>query len=238
MGDYQSRKSYIVLNDKGTKTEVNGYVVQKVEKQSKATLTRPLGGKTELTKTEDFNRLTGGTVKYMCESYIELFTITRGESPEDEADEFANGPIAWSSGDSLLEVVEPDFLKEGRKKVLTYSEEDNKYQTSGEINQKGTNLLFIDEAKKKALLKLPWVIREEGPENGLRYLPVTNWDKLVAIVSDSSNTPIHNVNAAWDFEKDGTAIDNVTHLTDTFENNARIRRGGKQRRKTIKNRKN
>jgi hypothetical protein len=153
----------------------------------------------------------------MCDSYIERFIIKKGKLYK-MSDEFTNGPIAKVEEGEAIVVTEP------------YEKADEPYETAGTITHKGTNMLFISPERKKALEALNWDIREEGPENGLYYLPIGDWRKVEAIGSDSINKPIHKVTATWTFSPSDT------NLNVEFLNNPKLakRGGAKKARRTYR----
>lgn len=213
MGAYRSRKIYNVIGPDGKidKT-VDGYVVQLVEKSSKAIVNYPKPR--ELKTSADFENFTDGTVQYMCETYIERFPIKKGKL-YNMSDEFTNGPIARVEEGEAIVISEP------------YGDPSDKpYESSGQISHKGTNLLFTSPERKEKLEALDWKIRKAGPENGLYYLPYSKaqWAALLAIGNDSTNMPIHKVTAKWGFEPSDTDL-----VVEFLDNPKVAGKGGKRR---------
>ena len=83
MGEYVSKKEYMVVNDKGELQKVNGYVVQYVVKETTVTLND--ARKTVLNTSEKIATFTKDNVRYMCDSYIERFEIKNGVSKDADA---------------------------------------------------------------------------------------------------------------------------------------------------------
>ena len=192
MGEYVSEKSFLVERDNVVDETANGFVVQRVQKECRAIT---YDGRI-MDTSESFLAFTDGLVDYMCDCYIELFPIVRGES--EDFDAFASGCIAKVENGESIVVVPP------------VTEEDYPFLTTGTILHTGTCLLFLDEKKIQTLQSFPWGYLPVA--NGLYTLPVEYWDRIVQIGSDVNHIPVHTVSASW------RLVDNRTEVHSDFTN--------------------
>jgi hypothetical protein len=220
MGDYSVTKYYDVINPNGSlATDINGWVVQIVEKTSVANT--EVRGFEILDTTEKFMEFTSGQVNSMCSWYIERFEIINGSSTSGDA--FAGGAVCkYVVNDSEEEEMLP----------LVNRHEDGYVRTRGRIVQKGINYLYIDPEKVRALERLPWEITENDPNdpsNGLSHISIEYRAAIEALASDSVNEPIHTVVATWDYNRP------FTELNITIDNENVWRAKGGSKRYTRKN---
>jgi hypothetical protein len=213
MGEYVSKKEYMVVNDKDELQKVNGYVVQYVVKESIVTLNN---AKQEEFKTSaDIVRLTNDNVRYMCDSYIERFEIKDGVSLH--ADAFATGTVAkydsvaryGKTGKLLKPYATAEIPVKNKKlnlKGKMYDDGDYEFMTKGTIKQTGINLLFVEPDNITALNKLPWKV-DYGAANGLEALDASNWAAIKKLKKDSKNSKCHVLTATWEYEKNDTVLD-------------------------------
>ena len=213
MGEYVSKKEYMVVNDKDELQKVNGYVVQYVVKETTVTLND--ASKTVLNTSDEIATFTKDNVRYMCDSYIERFEIKGGLSKH--ADAFASGSIAiydihatYGKRGKLLEplatAVIPVKNKKRNKKGSYYDDGDYEFMTKGTIKQTGINLLFVEPDNITALNKLPWKV-DYGAANGLEALDASNWAAIKKLKKDSKNTKCHVLTATWEYEENDTVLD-------------------------------
>jgi len=216
MGDYSVTKYYDVLNpDRTLATDINGWVVQIVEKSSRASVntTRPR----ILDTTKKIMDFTSNQVNNMCEAYIERFEIINGTS--EDGDAFANGAVSKYGMNDKGEMI-----------PIVNRHEDAFLQTSGEIVQRGINYLFVDPQKIADIERLPWIQVEDDqndPSNGLSHISITKRSAIERIPSDSVNRPVHTVVATWELDNP------LTNLNITMDNEG-LKGGGL--RNTRKNR--
>jgi hypothetical protein len=214
MGDYSVTKYYDVINPNGSlATDINGWVVQIVEKTSAAN-TEVRGFET-LDTTEKFMEFTSGQVNSMCSWYIERFEIREGTSADGDA--FAGGAVC-----KYVEMA-----------PLVNKYDEGYVRTRGRILQKGINYLFVDPTKIAELERLPWEITENDPNdpsNGLSHISIEYRAVIEALASDSVNEPIHTLIATWDYDRP------FTELNITIDNDNVQRAKGGSKRYTRKNR--
>lgn len=195
MGDYTVKKYYDVVNRDGSlATDINGWVVQIVEKVSVAKT--EARGFTTLDTTRKFMDFTSNQVNSMCDWYIERFEIGEGTSLDGDA--FAGGAVC-----KYVE-TETDGMA-----PLVNKYDEGYIRTSGKIVQKGINYLFVDPAKIAALERLPWEITENDPNdpsNGLSHITIDHRAAIEALVSDCVNEPIHTLIATWDYDNPFTEL--------------------------------
>ena len=213
MGEYVSKKEYMVVNDKDELQKVNGYVVQYVVKESIVTLNN--AKQEELNTSDEIATFTNDNVRYMCDSYIERFEIKNGLSKH--ADAFATGTVAkydsvarYDKTGKLLKpyatAVIPVKNKKRNKKGSYYDDGDYEFMTKGTIKQTGINILYVDPAKITALNELDWQI-DYGAANGLEALDASNWAAVKKLKKDSKNTKCHVLTATWEYEENDTVLD-------------------------------
>jgi hypothetical protein len=189
-GEYTVHKEFIVKKN-NRKKDINGFIVQVITKSTEAYV---LCGDGNIKKINDISQFTSNRVKYMNDSYIELFPIINGESMY--GDNFQNGGILR-------------YEKEGRNYYT-----NNNPPTFGIIQQTGENFFIpVDDIKLINLVlekinsknKNPdlnifgiiWSFSNNTPANGLPYIPyniqIINYLKSLK----ESNIIKHNVISEW-----------------------------------------
>lgn len=175
--------------------KIYGYVIQKVEKKTDAyTIIDGIE-----TKIDDITEFTSGYVKYMNESYYELFFIVEGKSID--GDNFQNGAI--------LEYTEGEDSTMGP---------DDRTNTKGIITVKGSSWFIkstenevmdnIREAYNNSrmnvnnsdnsidILGINWSLSNNTPANGLPYMSIDGKNIIERLPLDS-NILVHNVEVKW-----------------------------------------
>ena len=171
---------------------VYGFIIQHVRKMTTAKVLTTSGFK----KIKDIDAFTSSRVRYMNESYYELFPVVDGVATE--TDSFANGAV----------------LHYEQHKSKWYA--NNNPPTIGSILQTGSCFFIpateddvhavIAFMKKNARVRNPremhvagitWYISTISPANGLLY--TDNIEPLFSL--QQSNTLVHVVVAQWDFSK-------------------------------------
>ena len=169
-----------------------GFILQYVTKK---TVVHALCGDNTVKKIENIDEFTNNRVKYMNDSYYELFPILDGKSTYH--DSFANGAV----------------LHYEKDKTKWYA--DNNPPTKGKIVQEG-KLYFIPEkrsvvediisiidksTRKRSPIIVPifgieWDLNPIMPANGLPYTTQKIGDILESM--RKSNSIQHTVSAVWD----------------------------------------
>lgn len=193
-GEFVVHKEFKVKSKCNPKSKnVSGYVIQKVEKKTVAYTIKD-GIETLI---PDISKFTSDYVKYMNDSYYELFFIINGESTD--GDNFQNGAILEYTYDELNNSYGPD----------------DRTDTKGTIKIKGTswfieakkddvynnyNLVSENNIKTINILGLEWSLNKDTPANGLPYISISESAKINNIPK-SSNILEHNVEVKWDTTK-------------------------------------
>lgn len=196
-GEYVVHKKFTVENITNNRNNrqagVNGFVVQVVDKRTNA---YALCNDNKIRQINNIEEFTSDRVKYMNESYIELFPIIDGNC--DYGDNFQNGAILT-------------YYKDGRK----FYTDDNP-PTSGNIEQIGriffipiTDIAHITDvnanidrkSRKKydyiTIFGLQWNISTLTPANGLPYIPYDEVILTGLYHLSQSRVLRHNVSASW-----------------------------------------
>lgn len=222
-GEYIVHKEFIVENTTlpvNRTAGVNGFVVQVIRKKTDA---YALCGDGYLKRIKSIEEFTINNVRYMNDSYIELFPIIDGEC--DYGDNFQNGGILryelydgeYYSNDNpptlgnIQQIGDIFFIPFDKSIVSSVIEIiDSRHNTN--INR---NIMGID-----------WNFSKNTPANGLPFYPYSS-----AIVSHlfslkQSNYITHNVIAEWNglIKKDNDTIvnknkrnKNINSLRDCIE---------------------
>lgn len=184
-------------------SNIFGYIIQKVEKTTDAFTI--INGITH--RIENIEEFTSGYVKYMNDSYYELFFILDGESTD--ADNFQNGAILEYTYNSNNNSFGPDdntdtkglikvkgtswFIKADKDEVI---ENYNIYNT----NNNKMNLNNNNTNNTVEILGTKWILDKNTPANGLPYI---NTHISIKAQKNSRNSNIleHNVEVKWDTTK-------------------------------------
>jgi hypothetical protein len=194
-GDFVVHKKFKVTS-KYSKS-IYGYVIQKIEK------TTDVQDNTNR-KITNIEAFTSDQVKYMNDSYYELFIIENGISID--GDNFQNGALLEYEYDS------------SEKKW--YALDDT--PTKGNIIQKGTSWFISDteenvrrkkeeyeasvERRDISILGTEWLIDPNTPANGLPILPPISLVKMLEDYPKESNILEHTVTIEWNCcEKENTS---------------------------------
>lgn len=176
-GDFVVYKDFTVKHDTLRASDIHGYVIQKITKTSKV-YAKDFSNNIEL--VSNINSFTDNYVKYMNDSYYEVFYILNGMSID--GDQFQNGPI------------------------LHYIDgyPDDEFPTAGIIHMSGSSVFIPDTkeaiekcinstSKNITILGLKWSTSENTPANGLPYRK----DLPDISIYFKSNIVHHIVEAYW-----------------------------------------
>ena len=214
-GDFRAIKTFTVTDSNGKKEGVNGKVYQLIKKSTQVYYYNSEGEEVKLDTSASIEKFTGGNVKYVCDSYIETFDISDGESVH--ADAFANGAIVTYDEQGA-------YIPARNSKTKKYEEDDKFKVTKGKIIQTGTSV-FIPNANLTKINKLPWCSIDSAAANGLDFIPIdppsfkgcpslnpkVNYWKAITD-SSKSNMAVHTVEAEW-----GYYDENKTKVTQKFD---------------------
>jgi hypothetical protein len=186
-GDFVVHKKFKVTSRHSN--SIYGYVIQKIEK------TTDVQDNTNR-KIINIEAFTSDRVKYMNDSYYELFFIENGISID--GDNFQNGALLEYEYDS--------------SKKKWYALDDT--PTKGNIIQKGTSWFISDtegnvirkkeeyeasnERRGIHILGTEWLIDPNTPANGLPMLPPMPIEKMIIQYPKESNVLEHTVIVDWD----------------------------------------
>lgn len=212
-GEFVVHKEFQVkLNSQPRKKQIFGYVIQKVEKHTSAYTI--IDGKSK--KINDIEKFTRNQVKYMNDSYYELFFIYEGKSTN--GDNFQNGAILeYTSASNNSSNIGPDdktktkgtinvkgvsvFIPAEKDEIniiiSSINSNKNKMNISNNSNNNDTNTdKFIN------ILGINWSLDSNTPANGLPYIKIINRTELNKIHNlVKSNILIHTVHVTWDSSK-------------------------------------
>uniref|UniRef100_A0A6C0DSL7 Uncharacterized protein n=1 Tax=viral metagenome TaxID=1070528 RepID=A0A6C0DSL7_9ZZZZ len=111
-GEFSYVKNYDIVNARGTVQAVDGIIVQLIEKK---TVFRSKRDNAEYTTTDAIAEFTGGCVKHMCRSYLEIFDVVAGHSVS--ADEFSNGALATYKTEAAINALDAEGRDEEELEV-------------------------------------------------------------------------------------------------------------------------
>lgn len=182
-GDYTVNKLFSVTKPNTKAENINGIVVQKVTKNTNATVKSGQA----LNTTANIKTFTSGKVDFACDSYLEYFIIRRGVLyPSNITDGFAGGAIA-----------KYEYDKSTRTYDAIFDDKDPNYITSGSIIHMGDNV-FISDSEMGPIIALPWITgaaAKKLPSNGLPYLDLSHWATILG--KKQSNILTHRVDVSW-----------------------------------------
>ncbi len=203
-GDFRSTIDFTILDENGQVTNVNGIIVQYVQKSCKVDIYNPTGEgiSQKLNTNDDIYKYTSSNVPYMNYNYLEYFEIENGNSVD--GDQFGNGPICEYDGNEPIIDDEEDM-------------------SDGQIIQNGF-AIFIPEPiagniKNSDIL---WNTSIDTPANGLPMIEFNSniWEQI--FTARQSNVFVHSVNIKWKYlniiqqERSNIYIDNCNinpHIT-------------------------
>jgi hypothetical protein len=159
-GDFRSTVDFTVSDKNNNINNVNGIIVQYIQKSTVVDIYDENGGGTHVTLPNnemDITRYTNNNVQYMNYNYIEYFDINENESVH--GDQFGNGPICKYDGDEPMVDDELDM-------------------SVGKIIQNGFAIFIPDKiVKENNIIKgIRWNRSEDTPANGL---PMIEYDAKV-----------------------------------------------------------
>ena len=207
-GDFAAFKYFEVYdstNVKHPKKEgVSGKIVQLITKKANVFHYNKDTNKEEVLDTSnDIEEFTSRKVKFVCDSYIEIFDVKNGESLS--SDNFSNGAIVPYDKEGAY-IVSPN------EETGEYEPEDKYRVTRGTIVQTGVSI-FIPQAKwdEANAGKMPWCGTRAAPANGLKFIPVdpiypackgvnssrNYWSELLTL--KDSNPIEHTVLVEWGY---------------------------------------
>lgn len=205
-GAFKVKKGFNVIHPEIDKDDISGYIIQRVEKQCKASVLTSDG----LRRIEDIDLFTSGNVLHTNESYYELFPVLMGESQYD--DRFQNGAILhYEKDDANTEWFANNnpptigiIIQQGTCFFIPCPEDDvikiNKAIEQYERNRKPITYKILDTL---------WTIDDDNAANGLFYVEAA--DKL----EEKRESPyvIHTVTAKWDFREKSSRIKSMRYST-------------------------
>lgn len=206
-GEFVVHKEFQVkLNTSPRKKKIFGYIIQKVEKNTEA-YTNKNSIKNSI---KNISKFTSDYVRYMNDSYYELFFVIDGESTS--GDNFQNGAILEYTFNNSNGSYGPD----------------DRTNTSGAIDIKGTswfipstenevknNNYMVNSAtnnnsnKSIEILGIIWSLSQNTPANGLPFISIKNGKNVEKLQSDS-NIVLHIVEVKWN------TLEKINGISESF----------------------
>ena len=176
---------------KNTTNGINGYILQEVKKNTNAYVLCKNG----LKKINDIEKFTDGNVKYMNDSYYELFPVLDGKACY--GDNFQNGEILHytidENGESGGDNNPPTRGTIKQIGIICFIEAPYESEISTQ-NKMRRNIRTIKDTYIN-IFGIDWNINTRLPANGL---PFSTSDKVIDLFFKSkSNTINHIVNVKW-----------------------------------------
>ena len=198
-GEFVVHKEFKVKSKSNpNNTEVFGYVIQKVEKKTVAYTIKD-GIETLI---PDISEFTSGYVKYMNDSYYELFFIIDGESID--GDNFQNGAILEYTYNESNNSYGPDDRTDTKGTIeikgTSWFVEANKNDVTNNYNLVSNKMNIENDIETITILGLEWSLNKDTPANGLPYIKTIKPSKI-SIIPQNSNKLEHNVIVNWDTSK-------------------------------------
>jgi hypothetical protein len=181
-GEFSVYKEFSIKHPVIKKEDIYGYIIQKVNKNTKVIYFKDDEEKI-MNTTDDIMKFTSNQVNYSTKTYYELFFIIKGISTY--ADVFQNGPILH-------------YNIEDKNDIYA----DDEVPTAGIISMIGESFFIEDiednvikNSKKEnpTILNIKWDTSENLPSNGLPYTEELPND----FHKKNSNILIHDVNVKW-----------------------------------------
>ena len=190
-GEFEVKKAFDITNCKGDKQQINGIIIQHIQKSAR--VTKKIDG-TTMTTTEEIRNYTNGNVDFMNNSYLEIFKIINGRS--FDADSFSNGAIVPYEGNEAMIVNPP------------YNDKDINYMTKGIIIQSGESIFIHNpDIIKQIKTDYNWNNSEDLPSNGLPYLDDIHKDAIFRF--KESNTANHLCTITWDYKDNVSKVKSI-----------------------------
>lgn len=187
-GDFRVNKGFNIIDSLGNLINVSGIIIQHIQKSAK--VTKMIDGSV-LSTSKEISDYTSGNVNFMCDSYLEIFTIKNGKSIE--GDLFSNSAIVPYNGKEA-EVFEPP-----------YNEGDEEIMNKGEIIQSGENIFIKSPDNiKRILTEYKWSKSKNHPANGLPHLDDMYKDEIFRF--KESNVVTHICRVSWENEENDSLI--------------------------------
>ncbi len=228
-GDFRSTIDFTVHLEGNDAVKPTGIIVQKIEKSTWVDIYNNNGGGFEqkLQTTQEIYEYTGGNVPFMNDDYLEIFNVENGEVVDENGnpygDQFQNGGIC-------------EYDEQGNMC------DDELDMSIGEIQQIGKCVFILNNNPNyHAILNLNWIIDNNSPANGLRYMPLPQanavWENILH--HKDSNIYIHRVQLNWRY-LNIIQQDRSKSYTDSFFQVMNVPGGGARKytkRKKLKKRK-
>jgi len=180
-GSFRSTVDFTVTDQDKKTDEVNGIIVQYIQKSTIVDIYKTKGGgiKNILNTTEKISEYTGDNVKYMNDHYLEYFKIKNGIN--EDGDQFGNGPIC----------------KYSKKKIPIIDDELD--MSEGTIIQNGYAIYIPYPQAQNVKEDHPWDDNDALPANGLPMLPFDEdiWTELFNM--KQSIVYAHKVSYKWTY---------------------------------------
>lgn len=201
-GEFIVHKEFTVHNvkNKNSIRGVNGFIIQIITKQTNANIlcseTTANKPKSTIKSIEDISKFTNNNVKYMNDSYIELFPILNGEC--EYGDNFQNGGILRyykSKNQYYTNDNPPTFGYIEQIGTIFFISFEDKEHVATVLNTIGKHTRTIHKAIN--ILGLEWNISNHTPANGLPYIPYNSSVIEYLLSMKQSNMIRHKVSASW-----------------------------------------
>jgi len=214
-GEFTVHKEFTVESMKNTnnsnkKKAANGFVVQVITKNTNANV---LCDKGVIKRIEDIAKFTNTKVKYMNDSYIELFPIINGEC--EYGDNFQNGGVLRyykSKNNYYTNDNPPTFGFIEQVGAIFFIPVEDKEFINTVINALGKHT--STSYKPMTIFGLEWNVSNQTPANGLPYIPYS-LDTIHYLLSmKNSNVIRHTVKAMWNglLDEEMAAAANITNI--------------------------
>ncbi len=189
-GDFRSTIDFTVHLEGNDAVKPTGIIVQKIEKSTRVDIynNNGAGFEQKLQTTQEIREYTNGNVPFMNDDYLEIFNVINGEVVDENGnpygDQFQNGGICEY---------------DGQGNVMCDDELD---MSIGEIQQIGQCVFILnDNPNYHTILDLNWIIDNDSPANGLRYMPLPQanavWESILQ--HKNSNIYMHRVQLNWQY---------------------------------------
>ena len=180
-GGFRSTVDFTVTDQDKKTDEVNGIIVQYIQKSTTVDIYKTKGGgiKDILNTTEEISEYTNNNVKYMNDNYLEYFKIENGKGVD--GDQFGNGPIC----------------KYTKKKIPIVDDELD--MSEGTIIQNGYAIYIPYPQAQKVKDEYEWNDNKKLPANGLPMIPFDEeiWTELFNM--KQSIVYAHKVSYKWTY---------------------------------------
>ena len=185
-GSFRSTVDFTVTDQDKKTDEVNGIIVQYIQKSTTVDIYKTKGGgiKDTLNTSEEISEYTNNNVKYMNDHYLEYFKIKNGKSMDGDqiiGDQFGNGPICKYSKKDIPKI------------------DDELDMSEGTIIQNGYAIYIPYPQAQNVKDEYDWDDNEELPANGLPMLTFNEdiWTELFNM--KQSIVYAHKVSYKWTY---------------------------------------